>query len=198
MQKPGNRNKTLVEELHLLIKCNDMLKVKSSFEAALPDADGRRGISVCCRWVVTPLCAATRSRRTVPGWTPDPTDQSNGERTVKIKNSIAPGFMDDHGNRLFSNTIRSAEGEALVERLNTMFEQANRTGRVVDQRELSTVLYAQRSEDSAGDRSISAPERLLRATEGLSYESFSLLILAAEHLLRSEGKFVDPLPSHEG
>lgn len=106
--------------------------------------------------------------------------------------------MDDHGNRLFSNTIRSAEGEALVERLNTMFEQANRTGRVVDQRELSTVLYAQRSEDSAGDRSIPAPERLLRATEGLSYESFSLLILAAEHLLRSEGKFVDPLPSHEG
>ena len=75
MQRPGNRNKTLVEELHLLIKCNDMLIVNSNFEAALPDADGRRGISVCCRWVVTPLRAATRTRRTVPGWTPDPTDQ---------------------------------------------------------------------------------------------------------------------------
>ncbi len=42
MQKPGNRNKTLVEELHLLVKCNDMLIVNSDFEAALPDADGRR------------------------------------------------------------------------------------------------------------------------------------------------------------
>ena len=113
---------------------------------------------------------------------------------MTIKNSIAPGFMDDHGNRLFSNTIRSAEGEALVERLNTMFEQANRTGRVVDQRELSTVLYAQRSEDSAGDRSIPAPDRLMHAIEGLSYESLSLLICAAEHLLRSEGVHVDSTP----
>ncbi|MDV8011732.1 MULTISPECIES: hypothetical protein [Rhodococcus] len=117
---------------------------------------------------------------------------------MAIKNSIAPGFMDNHGNRLFGNTIRSAEGEALVERLNTMFEQANRTGRVVNQRELSTVLFAQRSEGSAGDRSIPAPERLMHATEGLSCESFSLLILAAEHLLRSEGKLVESLPSQEG
>lgn len=73
--EPGNWNKTLVEELHLLIKCNEMLRIDSNFEVALPEADGRRGISVCCRWVATPLRAATRIRRTVAGWTPDPTDQ---------------------------------------------------------------------------------------------------------------------------
>lgn len=122
------------------------------------------------------------------------TDQRNGERTVTIKNSIAPGVIADHGNRLFGNTIRSAEGEELVQRLNAMFERANSTGQVVNQRELSTVLSVRRSEGSPGDRSIPAPDRLMRATEGLSYESLSLLICAAKHLLRSEGVHVDSAP----
>jgi hypothetical protein len=75
---------------------------------------------------------------------------------VTIKNSIAPGVIADHGNRLFGNIIRSAEGEELVQRLNAMFERANSTGQVVNQRELSTVLSVRRSEGSPGDRSIAA------------------------------------------
>jgi len=113
---------------------------------------------------------------------------------VTIKNSIPPGVKPDQRNRLFGNTIRSAEGRELVERLNVMFERANSTGQVVNQLELETVLFAPRFEGSPGDRSISAPDRLMHATEGLSYESLSLLILAAEHLLRSEGAHVDSTP----
>ena len=105
---------------------------------------------------------------------------------MTIKNSIGPGVEADHGNRLFGNTIRSAEGEELVQRLNAMFERANSAGQVVNQRELSTVLSVRRSEGSPVDRSIPAPDRLMHAIEGLSYESLSLLICAAEHLLRSE------------
>jgi len=113
---------------------------------------------------------------------------------VTIKNSIGPGVEADHGNRLFGNTIRSAEGEELVQRLNAMFERANSAGQVVNQRELSTVLSVRRSEGSPVDRSIPAPDRLMHAIEGLSYESLSLLICAAEHLLRSEGVHVDSTP----
>ena len=113
---------------------------------------------------------------------------------MTIKNSIGPGVKADHGNRLFGNTIRSAEGEELVQRLNAMFERANSAGQVVNHRELSTVLSVRRSEGSPGDRSIPAPDRLMHAIEGLSYESLSLLICAAEHLLRSEGVYVDSTP----
>ncbi|MFD6516609.1 hypothetical protein [Rhodococcus sp. NPDC060176] len=122
------------------------------------------------------------------------TGQRNGEHAVTIKDSIPTGAKSEQRNRLFGNTIRSNEGQELVERLNAMFERADSTGQVVNQRELSTVLSARRSEGAPGDRSIPAPDRLMHATEGLSYESLSLLIRAAEHLLRSEGVHVDSTP----
>ncbi|MBT2264555.1 hypothetical protein [Rhodococcus erythropolis] len=113
---------------------------------------------------------------------------------MTIKNSIAPRVEADHGNRLFGNTIRSAEGRELVERLNAVFERANSAGQVVNHLELATVLSVQRFEGYPVDRAIPAPDRLMHATEGISYESLSLLILAAEHLLRAEGVHVDSTP----
>ncbi|MFE5875254.1 hypothetical protein ACFQ6H_08335 [Rhodococcus sp. NPDC056506] len=113
---------------------------------------------------------------------------------MTIKDSIPHGAQSEQRNKLFGNIIRSNEGQELVERLNAMFERANSTGQVVNQLELATALSAQRFEGSPGDRSIPAPDRLMHATEGLSYESLSLLILAAEHLLRSEGVHVDSTP----
>ncbi len=140
------------------------------------------------------LGGADKDSANCVGSHPWSTGRCNGERTVTIKNSIPPGVIADHGKRLFGNTIRSAEGRELVERLNAMFERANSVGQVVNQRELSTLLSAPRFEGSPSDRSIPATDRLMHATEGLSYESLSLLIRAAEHLLRSEGVHVDSTP----
>ena len=195
MIKPGNRNKVLADELQFLVKCNDRMQMKSTFGVALPEAGRHRGRSLCFRWTRRRWAAQTglgELCRVAP--LINLTDQRNGEHTVTIKNSIPPGVNLDQRNRLFGNTIRSAEGRELVDRLNAMFERANSTGQVVNQRELSTVLSVRRSEGSPGDRSIPAPDRLMRATEGLSYESLSLLICAAEHLLRSEGVHVDSTP----